>query len=228
MSQTQRKALVIGATGAVGQELINQLSQQNYDITAVVRRRATFHHPVTQLICPSFSDLSGFMQREAGDLSAAQVFSALGTTLKQAGSKDAFRAVDYGYNLAFAKAALKQGARHYLLVSAHGASADSWSFYSKTKGELEEAVAKLHFKSSVFFRPSLLLADHSGRTLESIGVGLIRPLNRFFDQPPLPSVWPIAPQQVARAMVGLSQRCAKQSTGVLRVSNQTMHEGVTP
>ena len=228
MLQTQLKALVIGATGAVGQELINQLSQQNYEITAVVRRRATFHDPVTQLICPNFSDLSSFMQREAGDLSSTQVFSALGTTLKQAGSKDAFKAVDYGYNLAFAKASLKQGARHYLLVSAHGASADSWSFYSKTKGELEEAIAKLHFESSVFFRPSLLLADHSGRTLESIGVGLIRPLNRFFNEPPLPSVWPITPQQVARAMVGLSQRCAKQSTGVLHVSNQTMHEGVTP
>ena len=228
MSQTQRKALVIGATGAVGYKLINQLSQSNYAITAVVRRRASFHHPAQQLICPNFKDLSGFMQREAGDLSDTHVFSALGTTLKQAGSKEAFRRVDYGYNLAFAKAAQKLGARHYLLVSAHGASADSWSFYSKTKGELEEAIANLHFESCVFVRPSLLLADHTDRKLESLGVGLIRPLNRFFRAPPLPAIWPIEPEQVARAMVGLSLKSAKRPVGVLRVNNKTLHEGVTP
>lgn len=88
-----------------------------------------------------------------------QVICALGTTIKRAGSQQAFRRVDFDYPLAIARLALGRGARHLLLVSALGASASSRVFYSRVKGELEEALGALGYPALTIVRPSLLLGD---------------------------------------------------------------------
>lgn len=88
-----------------------------------------------------------------------QVICALGTTLRRAGSKERFHQVDFGYPAALARMAVERGARHFLLVSAIGADAASRIFYNRVKGELEEAVSALPYRSVTIVRPSLLLGD---------------------------------------------------------------------
>jgi uncharacterized protein YbjT (DUF2867 family) len=97
-------------------------------------------------------------------------FCALGTTIKTAGSRAAFRRVDFGYVVAFARAA---GARHFMLVSAIGASVRSRIFYLRVKGETEEAVAALGYPALHIFRPGLLLGHRAqSRPREALGMAL--------------------------------------------------------
>ena len=91
-----------------------------------------------------------------------EAYLALGTTIKQAGSREAFRAVDLDANLAVTRAALGAGARRVGLVSAMGADAASTVFYNRTKGELEDALKALPLETLVIARPSLLAGDRSG------------------------------------------------------------------
>jgi uncharacterized protein YbjT (DUF2867 family) len=98
------------------------------------------------------------------------VFCALGMTMRQAGSRKAFRRVDYEYPLIIAKAALERGARHLLLVSALGANAHSAIFYFRIKGELEEAVRTLGYRSVTIARPSILIGHRQNwRIGEELG-----------------------------------------------------------
>jgi uncharacterized protein YbjT (DUF2867 family) len=99
---------------------------------------------------------SGHLARSGG---ADQTICALGTTIKKAGSRDAFRRVDFEYPLTIARAALGGGCRHFLLVSAMGADPHSRVFYNRVKGQLEAAILGLGFDRVSIFRPSLLLGD---------------------------------------------------------------------
>ena len=90
-----------------------------------------------------------------------QVLCALGTTIRQAGSQERFRVVDYEYPLAAARLGLAQGATHFLLVSSLGADARSRVFYSRVKGELEAAVLALPYRSVTIARPSVLLGTRA-------------------------------------------------------------------
>ena len=123
-----------------------------------------------------------------------KVFCALGTTIRQAGSQEAFRRVDYEYPLAIAKAARARGASHFLLVSAHGASARSRVFYNRVKGELEEAVQALGYPSLTIARPSLLLGN---RKEPRFGEELAKRLGWLAP----PSWRPVHASQVASALV---------------------------
>jgi uncharacterized protein YbjT (DUF2867 family) len=138
-----------------------------------------------------------------GPLPAADAAAcALGTTIKAAGSQPAFRAVDFDAVLAFARAAREAGVARFAVVSALGASARSGNFYSRTKGEMEDALARLGFTSLVIARPSLLSGARRAlgqppRPAEDIAIAATRPFLPFI---PLP--WrPIAAATVARAML---------------------------
>jgi uncharacterized protein YbjT (DUF2867 family) len=131
--------------------------------------------------------------------SADQVFCALGTTMRQAGSAEAFRRVDFEYPVAVARAALGRGARHFLLVSAVGAAPNSRFFYNRVKGEVEAAITSLGFGSVTIARPSLLLGRRSEPRLgEQLGkiLGLLSP----------PAWRPVQAAQVARALVEAAKR----------------------
>jgi uncharacterized protein YbjT (DUF2867 family) len=122
------------------------------------------------------------------------VFCALGTTIRAAGSQEAFRRVDYEYPLAIAKLALLAGASHFLLVSALGANSRSLFFYNRVKGELEDAVRAVGYRSLTIARPSLLLGDRQERRF---GEEVAKRLGWI-----LPSRWrPVHATQVAAALV---------------------------
>ncbi|EGI76180.1 NAD(P)H-binding protein [Hylemonella gracilis] len=149
-----RTILIAGATGLVGRELLAGLLADP-SVTAVHslgRRTPALQHPKLTGHVVDFAALPALPH-------ADEVYLALGTTIKDAGSQAAFRAVDFDANLAVAKAALAAGATRVGLVSAMGADANSRIFYSRVKGELEEALAQLPFQGLVIARPSMLLGN---------------------------------------------------------------------
>ncbi len=148
-------ALIAGASGLVGRELLQQLlAAPEYDrVIALSRRRVEVVHPKLVQVVADFATL----EQVAADLRCTDAYCCLGTTIKGAGSRAAFRAVDHAAVLAFAWAAQRAGAQRFFVVSALGADAGSRVFYNRVKGETEEALAVLDFATLAIFRPSLLL-----------------------------------------------------------------------
>ncbi len=140
-------ALLAGATGLVGRECLRLLARDERvaEVRALVRRAlpADGLGPRVRECRTEFDQLG----RHPDWFQVDRVFCALGTTIRQAGSQEAFRRVDYEYPLAIAKAARARGASHFLLVSALGANARSSVFYNRVKGELEDAVRALGYPS---------------------------------------------------------------------------------
>jgi uncharacterized protein YbjT (DUF2867 family) len=149
-----RTALVAGATGLVGREVVQGLlADEGVAVIHVLARRPlSLPHPKLRVHVVDFAALPRLPALD-------EVYLALGTTIKVAGSRAAFRAVDFDANLAVARAAQAAGAKRLGLVSAMGADARSRIFYNRVKGELEAAVAGLGFSGLVIARPSFLLGD---------------------------------------------------------------------
>lgn len=161
------KALVVGSTGLVGSELIKLLENDSEfsKITALVRKKTDQVYNKTEEVVVDFEKLPEelFENKEV-------VFCCLGTTIKTAGNKEAFRKVDFEYPLLTAKMAKKKGVEKYAIVTAMGANSKSSIFYNQVKGETENALESLEFKSLGIFRPSMLLGNRSEvRTGEVIG-----------------------------------------------------------
>ncbi len=181
MDETQQKkrvAVIAGGSGLVGKELLQQLLQsQLYELViALVRRPLKLNNPKLREITVNFAELP-----QLPEYSDADIFCALGTTLKQAGSREAFRAVDYDLVLALAKTVAAGGARQFLLVSSVGANSQSATFYLRVKGELEEALKPLPFQALHIFRPSFLAGNREEvRTGERIGGTLAKALDFAF------------------------------------------------
>jgi len=196
-------AVVIGATGLVGRQLIQQLLTSGHyrEIYAVVRKRfdlgPTTDAALRWIVIPDFTLLKDELKKY--DFNDADAFSTLGSTLKQAGSKAAFYQIDHDYNLAFAEATQQQGARHLLLVSAMGADSGSIVYYNRVKGELEQHVQQLNFEYCSIFRPSLLIGERQdARLLEGAAQSFFQWGNNL-----LPKNFyarPITAPQVAAAM----------------------------
>jgi uncharacterized protein YbjT (DUF2867 family) len=162
--------MLLGATGLVGRECLRLLLDDPgvARVVALVRRQLS--HPVASpklgVEVVDFDRLFDYGELFRVD----QIVCALGTTIKQAGSQEAFRRVDLDYPLAAAHLGVKYGARHFLLVTALGASAQSRIFYNRTKGELEDRLRTLPYRSLTIVRPSLLVGDRSEFRLgEQIG-----------------------------------------------------------
>lgn len=194
---TTRTAAVAGATGLVGRAILEGLLADG-SVTAVHtlgRRGPGVAHPK---LTPHVLDFAALPPLPPFD----EVYLALGTTIKVAGSQKAFRAVDFDANLAVARAALAAGARRAGLVSAIGADAKSRIFYNRVKGELEEALALLPFEGLVIARPSLLVGDRESlgqpkRTAERLATAV----SSFLD-PLIPANYrPVDAAEVARALL---------------------------
>lgn len=203
--QIQRTALVAGASGLVGMELVRQLveSPDYLRVVALVRRKLDIQHPklVQEVIDFDHPDVSKII----GD----DYFCALGTTLRRAGSKAAQYRVDCEYPYEIAKIALANGTKQCLLVSSIGADALSSNFYLRTKGELEQKLASLGFEAFISGRPSMLFGDRKEfRPLEWIGI----PLFRLFE-PLMVGKWRkyrgIAAKTVAAALIALAGKGLK-------------------
>ena len=171
------KALIIGATGATGKDLVNVLLQDP-DYTEVVifaRRSSGMAHPKLLEIQTDFDKLDEVSGQIKGDV----CFSCLGTTLKAAGSKDKQWHIDYEMPLKFAGIARRNGVPGMVLLSAYGASTKSRVFYSRMKGKLEEDIASLAFDQYIIFRPGILLRKNTDRPGERILTRVLNFLNRL-------------------------------------------------
>jgi uncharacterized protein YbjT (DUF2867 family) len=194
-----RTAVVAGATGLVGGELVRALAEDpDYDrVIALVRRPIDLPSKVESLVV-DFDRLGDAV------FTADDAFSALGTTIKKAGSKEAFRKVDYDYAYAFAELA-KKSAKGFFLVSALGANAKSSIFYNQVKGELEDAIATLGFESFAAARPSILEGERAERRVgEAIGGGLASLVGAL----PFTAtrrLRPVPGRLVARALIALAK-----------------------
>lgn len=172
MAEAKRTVLLCGATGLVGRECLRPLLADPGValVRALVRRALDLRDPRLEVCVVDFERLAEHTSAFDG---VDQIVCALGTTIKQAGSKQAFRRVDHDYPLALAQLGLERGARHYLLVSSIGASPRSRTFYLRVKGELEEALAALGYRSLSLLRPSLLVGERAERRLgEELGARL--------------------------------------------------------
>ncbi|MHC0445501.1 NAD(P)H-binding protein [Flavobacterium sp. 3-218] len=169
------KALVIGATGATGKELVNLLLESNdYEAVSIFVRRSTGKsHPKLTEHVVDFSDVNSFQNLITGDV----LFSCIGTTLKDAGSKEKQWKIDFDIPAEFAAAAKQNNVHSLVLVSSYGASAKSSVFYSMMKGKLEEHLQGLHFPQYIVFRPGPLIRENSDRWGEKISIKIIKALN---------------------------------------------------
>ncbi len=171
------KALIIGATGATGSDLLELLlaDSKTESVEIFVRRSPEIKHDKLTVHLIDFDKPEQWSHRVKGDI----LFSCLGTTLKDAGSKAAQWKVDHDYQYLFAKAAKENGVGSCVLVSSVNASAKSPIFYARMKGELEEDVRRLGFARLIIFRPPSLIRRESDRTMERVGVRVLRFLNRL-------------------------------------------------
>ena len=182
-----KTALIIGATGATGSELVKQLLEnESYgSVHIFVRRAVEISHPKLQVHIVDFNQLDSWKDKLQGDV----LFSALGTTRRAAGSKDVQYQIDYTYQHDVAEAASQNGVSTLLLVSSTGSNAKSPFFYPKTKGKLEEAVSKMDFKQVHIFQPPILDRGAFARKNEKTGIKIINFLNKLCilrSQKPLP------------------------------------------
>jgi uncharacterized protein YbjT (DUF2867 family) len=192
-------AILAGATGLVGGECLKRLiAADEYSRVIVVTRRdlgdAARHEKVRQAII-EFDQLGGLRRSLRGD----HVFCALGTTIRKAGSQARFRQVDFEYPLRLAQLTRMNGAGHFSIVSALGASRSSPFFYSRVKGEMEEGLRGMDWPSLAIFRPSLIAGDRAeSRPLERLSERFLRWA---------PSTWqPVAASDIAAAMVATALR----------------------
>ena len=172
------KAIVIGSTGMVGTQLINQLvdSEDYSEVISLVRRKTEMVHPKLTEIVVDFDRPEEWSGIVTGDV----LFSTMGTTLATAGSKENQYKVDFTYQYQTAVAAAKNEVKTCVLVSSAGASAKSPVFYSKMKGELDEAVEKLGFEQLVILRPGQLWGDRKEkRSSEKMALKVMFALNKM-------------------------------------------------
>jgi uncharacterized protein YbjT (DUF2867 family) len=203
----RRTALVAGASGLVGGHLLKLLlADGGYARVITLGRRpvATRHPQLDQRVVDM-----GALDTLADFPGADDAFCCLGTTIKAAGSQQAFRRVDYDYVLTFARASHLAGARQVLLVTALGADPASRIFYSRVKGEIEAAVRQLPYRGIQIFRPSFLMGDRAeARLAERLALPLARALVPLLVGP-LRRYRPIQAADVARAMVRIAREAPR-------------------
>ena len=169
MTNTASSVLILGATGLVGAECVRQFAESPRFERVIALARRPLSNTVSTRVETHVIDFER-LDDAAQHFRVSHLVCALGTTIKKAGTQERFRRVDYDYPLAAARVGLGQGARHFLLVSALGASARSRIFYSRVKGELEDAIRAMPYRTVTIVRPSLLLGERvEVRPGESIG-----------------------------------------------------------
>ena len=197
-----KTAIVIGATGLIGRHLTQLLIDDPYfkKVKVFGRRSVGITHSKLEEHLVDFNSLLEVKEKIKGDV----LFSTLGTTIKQAGSKSKQYLVDFTYQYEFAKLALENGITEYFLVSSSGADSKSKFFYPRMKGELDDAVSNLAFSQIRIFRPSLLIGNRTEkRTGEIIGSKIMK-LIKFL--PFLRKYRAIKGEEVAKSMINVCKK----------------------
>ena len=210
-------ALIAGASGLVGGECLRRLlASAAYSTVTIVTRRSlgdAARQPKVREIVVDFARLDSVK----AELRADHVFCALGTTIRKAGSQAKFRQVDFEYPRRLAELALGNGAKHFSLVSALGASSKSGVFYSRVKGELEDALRAMGWPSLCLLRPSVIAGDRQeSRPLERVTEALLR-----FG----PAAYrPVAASSIAAAMIATARR---EPRGVTIIESRDIRRAAT-
>ena len=187
---------IAGSTGLVGRDILKFLNDENQvlKITTITRRKIESQLSKEINLNTTFDNLTDL------NITADVFICALGTTIKIAKTKAAFRKVDFDYVVHFAKLAESVNAKKLIIVSALGANADSKVYYNKIKGEMEDCISNLKIPTIEFFQPSLLLGDRSeSRPLEFFAKS-ISPLSNLILAGPLKKYRTISSCDVARAI----------------------------
>jgi len=200
------KALVIGATGATGRELVNSLiNDEDFNqVSIFVRKAPDLEHEKLKIHIIDFNEIIKHKELIKGDI----LFSALGTTKKEAGGKQRQYIIDYTYQYEFAKIAAENGVDQLSLVSSIGANPKSFMFYPKMKGELESDVKKLKFKKIDIFQPPILIRQPEViRKAEKKAISIIQKLNKLGI---LKSQQPLMVSNLAERMVKTAKTNSKE------------------
>ena len=194
------KALVLGATGAIGKDLVEQLLKDStFDrVDIFVRREVKIPSDKLVVHVVNFDHPEQWADSLTGDV----LFSCLGTTMKTAGSQDAQWKVDYTYQFNAAKAARENGVPVYVLVSAIDANSKSKIFYTKMKGALDDAVQALGFESCFILQPASLIRKNADRVEETVGIWALKAFNAIGL---MRKYTPITTEAVAAAMIRLAK-----------------------
>ncbi|MCM3390154.1 NAD(P)H-binding protein [Ureibacillus chungkukjangi] len=209
-------ALLIGATGATGKDLLELLLLDDsfHRVDIFVRRNVDFQHEKLKIHVIDFDKPEQWKNLVDGDI----LFSCLGTTLKAAGSKEAQRTVDYDYQYQFAKVARENNVNQYVLVSSGFASPNSRFYYSRMKGQLEEAVKILGFEKLTIFNPPGLIRKNSDRTGEVVGLKVIQ----FFKKIGIIRSYKLMPTEIlAQAMKNSSKT---KENGIFTLKSKAIWE----
>lgn len=200
-----RIALVAGSTGLIGGQLLELLLADNMysKVIALSRKPISLSHPRLENIIVKADEL-----KNHHDLKANDVFCCLGTTIRQAKTKEAFRKIDFDYPLELANLVKTNGANQFLLVSALGANKDSSIFYNQVKGQAEDAISKVGFKSFHILRPSLLIGPRKEPRAGEDAAKLFYKIFGFLIPAKFKGIESI---KVARAMIVLAKE-AKEGT----------------
>lgn len=193
-----KTAIVIGATGLVGKHITQKLLNDNrYEKVKVFGRRPVgINNPKLEEHIVDFGNIELWKNQLTGD----ELYSAMGTTIKKAGSKEAQYKIDFTYQYEAANAASESGVKKYLLVSSMGANSKSSNFYLQMKGSLDEKVQQLNFNQIFIFRPSILVGERSEKRFgESLGIKIAGTITKII--PALKKYRPIETSQVAEAMI---------------------------
>lgn len=212
-------SLVIGSTGLVGSHLLHHLLQSPiYDsVRSLVRRKTGQAHAKLTETVVNFDDLES--SREV--IRADDVFCAIGTTIRNAGSQAAFRRVDFDYAVNAAGIALANGASRFFLISSVGANSTSSVFYTRIKGEVEQTIGRMPFQSVSIFRPSFILgerpdkrpiADAAAEVLKAASFTMVGPFRKYR---------PIHADTIARAVLRVAE---KETPGVRVYESNTIAE----
>ena len=199
-SPTSRTALLAGATGLIGRALLPRLLESPaYQHVTVLARRAPNDMPAHRKLDVQVVD---FTRLPEPFPRVDDVYIALGTTIKVAGSQQAFRQVDHDHGVDVARAARAAGATRLAVVSALGADPHSRVFYNRVKGEMQDAIGRLGYPTLVIAQPSLLIGDRAAlgqpvRNAEMLAAGLLRPLMGWVPR----GMRPIAAADVAQALL---------------------------
>jgi uncharacterized protein YbjT (DUF2867 family) len=199
---TARKSLIVGATGLIGGFCLHALlDDPTYsEVTALVRKPLLKTHRKLKTVITTFNNL----ENDLSNTKADDVYCCLGTTIKKAGSQEAFKLVDKTLVVTVAELMKKQGAEQFLVISAMGANKDSKVFYNQTKGEMEVALQELEYPCLRIIRPSLLLGSREEFRLgEKIAV-MLTPLLRPILLGALKKYRPVEAEKVAGFMVKLA------------------------
>jgi len=199
MNNKNKTAILLGASGLVGSSLLKLLLANDLykHVKVFVRTDLGINHPKLTVYVVDFNKPDSYKEKVTAD----ELFCCLGTTIKQAGSQEAFRRVDYTYPVTFAEIAKANGIRHYLLVSSIGANASSSVFYLRTKGECENDIRKTGIENISVFRPASLSGNRKvPRMGETISLAVLKAFS-FLLIGKLRKYRPVNVTKVAEAMI---------------------------